>query len=83
MLSVEIAAVKIGDGSFELMRLDDAVNTTMSIDRLEARDKAQLESAIRSLLPEMELSEAMRRVFAGAVAVPLDSWLSVKQMLAH
>jgi hypothetical protein len=80
MNTVEVAAVMIGDGSYELMRLDDSVNSTMLIDRVEAKSRLQLETAIRLLLPDMEVDEGLRRVFAGAVSVSLEQWMTVKRM---
>jgi hypothetical protein len=83
MASVEVAAVMVGDGSYELMRLDEAVNSTMSVDRIEARNRVLLEKAVCALLPYLELEEGMRRVFAGAVSVSLDQWLFVKRTLGR
>jgi hypothetical protein len=79
MSSAEVAAIQVFDGTFELMRLDAPFLSGMHPDRISALDRAQLESAMAYLLPDVPVEDGVKRVLGGAVIVGLDDWLSAKR----
>ena len=83
MSTVEVAAIQIYDGHFELLRLDIPLIAGTNPDRIGAMDKSQLDMAIACLLPGTALDVGLKRVLSGAIVVRLDSWLDAKRSLAR
>jgi hypothetical protein len=83
MPTLEVAAIQIYDGHFELLCLDVPLIVGTRPDRISAMDKPQLEKAIAYLLPGTASEDGLKRVLGGAIVVGLDNWLAAKQSLAE
>ncbi|SEB53092.1 hypothetical protein [Terriglobus roseus] len=82
MPTLEVAAIQIYDGHFELLCLDIPQIVGTRPDRITAMDKPQLEKVIACLLPDTALEDGLKRVLGGAIVVSQDSWLAAKRSFA-
>lgn len=78
MRAVEIAAVQIFDGRYELLRVDLPEAAGELSDRISSLDRVQFEVAARHLLPALEANQGTRKLLSGAVVVRLKDWRALK-----
>ena len=79
MSTLEVAAIQIFDGRFELLCLDDPPTSGMRSDCISGMDRPQLEQVIAILLPDTALEDGLNRALGGAITVHLDNWLHAKR----
>jgi hypothetical protein len=72
MTKMEVAAIQLHDGSFELLCLDIPLIPGTHPERISAMDRAQLARSVAALLPNVALEVALSRALGGVIAVDHD-----------